>query len=123
VSNGSIVAWNVVDKNGAPAFEPGWVSRDLISPLPPIVVNGVVFAASSGEFRTSDASMPATERAGKSKPAVLYALDGRSGKELWNSGDTITSFVHSGGLAAGGTRVYVSTYDGVQYAFGFPIEH
>jgi hypothetical protein len=123
VSNGSIVAWKVVDKNGAPAFEPGWVSRDLISPLPPIVVNGVVFAASSGEFRTSDASMPATERAGKSKPAVLYALDGRSGKELWNSGDTITSFVHSGGLAAGGTRVYVSTYDGVQYAFGFPIEH
>jgi hypothetical protein len=123
VSNGSIVAWKVVEKNGSPEFEPGWISRDLTAALPPIVVNGVVFALSSGEFATNDANMPAAERASKSKPAVLYALDGRSGKELWNSASTITSFVHSGGLAAGGTRVYVSDYSGVQYAFGFPIEH
>jgi outer membrane protein assembly factor BamB len=53
----------------------------------------------------------------------LYALDASTGKELWNSGDTITSFVHSGGLSAGGSRVYVSDYEGTQYAFGFPIEH
>ena len=54
---------------------------------------------------------------------MLYALDAQTGKELWNSGKTITSFVHSGGLAAGGGRVYVGAYDGTQYAFGFPIEH
>ena len=40
-----------------------------------------------------------------------------------NSGSTITSFVHSGGLAAGGGRVYVGGHDGTQYAFGFPMEH
>jgi hypothetical protein len=123
VKNGAIVAWKVVDKNGKPSLEPGWVSRDLISPLSPIVVNGVIFALSSGEFRTNDRAISAAERARRSSNAVLYALDGLSGKELWNSGDTITSFVHSGGLAAGGARVYLATYEGTQYAFGFPIEH
>ena len=91
-----------------PKFERGWTSRDLVSPLPPLVVNSVVFALSGGA---------------KSKPAVLYALDGRSGQEFWNSGNTIHSYVNNGGLAGGGTRVYVSTHDGMQYAFGFPIEH
>ena len=56
-------------------------------------------------------------------PPAQSALDGASGKELWSSGTTITSFVTTGGLAAGGSRVYVSGYDGTQYAFGFPIEH
>jgi outer membrane protein assembly factor BamB len=54
---------------------------------------------------------------------VLYALDSLNGRELWNSGTTITSFAHSGGLSAGGSRVFIGTYDGMQYAFGFPIEH
>src|SRR5262249_5393435 len=113
----------VVDDNGSPALQPGWVSRDMVSPLPPAIINGVIFALSSGEFRTSDMKITAAQRAQRSSRAILYALDPATGKELWNSGDTITSFVHSGGLAAGGSRVYVSGYDGAQYAFGFPIEH
>jgi hypothetical protein len=123
VKNGAIVAWKVVDKGGVPTLQPGWISRDLTSPLSPVIVNGVVFALSSGEFRPSDSHMPAAERARRSTNAVLYALDAANGKELWNSGTTITSFVHIGSLAAGGSRVYVATYEGTQYAFGFPIEH
>jgi hypothetical protein len=119
VTNGAIVAWKVVDKAGVPTLEPGWVSRDLTSPLPPVVINGVVFALSSGEHRSNDAQTT-IQRSGK---AVLYALDGTTGKELWNSGNTITSFVHSGGLSAGGSRIYVAGFDGTQYAFSFPIEH
>ncbi|MEP7366699.1 MAG: hypothetical protein ABI972_25865 [Acidobacteriota bacterium] len=119
----AVTAWKVVDKDGKPALEQGWVSRELVSPLPPIVVAGVVFALSSGEFRTNDTKMTAAQIAQKSGKAVLYAIDGATGKELWNSGERMTSFVHSGGLAAGGSRVYVATNDGTQYAFGFPIEH
>ena len=122
-SQSAVVAWKVVDKDGAPGFERGWTSRDLVSPLPPLIVNGVVFALSSGEYARGDQGLPPAERIRKSLPAILYALDGRSGKELWSSGNTIEAFVSSGGLAAGGTRVYVSTHDGTQYAFGFPIEH
>jgi outer membrane protein assembly factor BamB len=116
---GSVVAWKVVDRNGSPALEDGWKSRDMAAPLPPIVVNGVIFAAASAEAKGNDAKTIA-QRSGK---AVLYALDGKTGRELWNSGSTITSFVHSGGLSAAGSQVYLSTYDGSFYAFGFPIEH
>ena len=107
---GAIAALKVVEENGAPTLERGWVSRDMVSPLPPAIINGVVFALSGGDARGSS-------------NAVLYALDSGSGKELWNSGSAITSFVRSGGLAAGGSRVYVGAHDGTQYAFGFPTEH
>jgi hypothetical protein len=123
VKNGAIVAFKVVEQNGAPTLQPGWVSRDMISPLTPAIVNGVVFALASGAFRSSDAKLTAAQRVQRSSNAVLHALDAATGKELWNSGSAITSFVHSGGLAAGGGRVYVGGHDGTQYAFSFPMEH
>lgn len=123
IQNGAIFAWKVIDKGGVPALQPAWVSRDLLSPIPPLVINGVVFALSSGEFRSNDGKMTAAQRAQRSGKAVLYALDSTTGKDLWNSASIITSFVHSGGLAAGGSRVYVGAHDGTQYAFGYPIEH
>ena len=123
VTNGAIVAWKLVDQNGSLTLEPGWTSRDMVSPLPPIVVNGVVFAAASGEYRGADASLSSEQRARQSKPAVLYALDGVSGKVLWDSGDTVKSFATGDGLSSGGSAVYLATYDGALYAFGFPIEH
>jgi len=123
VTNGAIAAWKVVDQDGAPALEAGWASRDLTSPLTPLVVNGVVFAVSSGEFRSKDAKLTAAQRAQRSAPAVVYALDGATGKELWNSGKTITSFVHGGGLSGAGGQIYLGAHDGTLYSFGFPIEH
>ena len=123
VTNGATVAWKVVDRNGAPALEPGWASRDMASPITPMVLNGVIFALASGEFRTKDSRMTAAQRAQRSTLAVLYALDGATGKELWNSGKTIGSFVHGGGLSGGSSQIYVGTHDGTLYSFGFPIEH
>ncbi len=107
-SKGAIVSWKLADQGGAPALQPGWVSRDIFAPQTPLVINGVVFAVSAGD---------------RSRPAVLYALDGEGGKEFWNSGKTITSYVHSGGFSASGSQVYLGTNDGTIYAFGFPIEH
>lgn len=122
-TTGSVVAWKVMDQNGSISLERGWTSRDLVSPLPPMIVNGVVFALSSGEFHSNDSNMTAAQRAQRSVPAVLYALDGVTGKELWNSGKTITSFVHNGELSGGSSQIYLGTYDGMLYSFGFPIEH
>jgi hypothetical protein len=109
VTNGAITAWKIVETGGSSTLEPGWVSRDLVSPATPIIVNGVVFALSSGKSKRA--------------PAVLYALDSLSGRVIWSSGSTIHSFVTTGGLAAGGGRVYLGTHDGTQYSFGFPMEH
>jgi len=123
VTNGAIVAYRVVDQSGTPTLQPAWVSRDMMSPAPPTIVNGVVFAISSGEYRSGDTPMTAAQRVQRSKPAVLYALDAATGKELWSSGVTISSFVRGVGASAGDGQVYVVTYDGTIYAFGIPIEH
>jgi outer membrane protein assembly factor BamB len=119
---GGIVAFKVVDQGPGFALEQVWRSEKVHAPLAPIVVNGVVFAASSGEFRTPDPSVPAETRAQKSSPAVLYALDAATGRDLWSSGVTIESFARVG-LAGGGGQVYVVTHDNTLYAFGIPLEH
>jgi outer membrane protein assembly factor BamB len=109
VANGTIAAFKVAE-DGKVSLTPVWTSRDLLSPWPPIVVNGVVFALSAGDSR---ATAPTS--------AVLYALDGRTGKVLWTSAATITAPAGTGGLAASAGQVYVTTRDGVLWAFGMPV--
>ena len=120
--NGRLVAFKLKDEGGKLSLEPAWQSRDLTSPLAPIVVDGMVFAVSSGEYRGGPASLSAAPRAQRSVPAVLYVLDAATGKMMWSSGTKITSFAR-GGLAAGGGQVYLVTYDNQLYAFGIPMEH
>jgi hypothetical protein len=50
--------------------------------------------------------------------AVLYALDGATGDELYSSGELIDSWNHYGGLALSNGQIYVTTYDARVYAFG-----
>jgi outer membrane protein assembly factor BamB len=123
VANGAIVAFEVADENGSISVQPRWISRDMIAPLAPAIVNGVIFALSSGDFHSTEKRVSLKQRLKQSTPAVLYALDGATGNESWNSGSAITSFVHSGGLAVSGSQIYVGSHDGTQYAFGFPVEH
>ena len=61
----NVVAWKIIEKDGALTMEIGWTSRDIAAPLTPMIINGVVFAISSGDR------------------AVLYALDAATGKEKW----------------------------------------
>jgi outer membrane protein assembly factor BamB len=118
----AIAAFKVSDSDGRLLAERAWQSRPLVSPLAPIVVNGVVFVASGGEFQGGSGPASAKERADRSTPAVLYALDGATGREMWASGTTITSFARAG-LSAGGGQVYLVTFDNTLYAFGIPMEH
>jgi hypothetical protein len=122
VTNGSIVAFKLVDQGGQLSLEPAWASRDLTSPAAPLIFNGVAFVLSTGEHRPANATATAAARAKSSVPAVLYALDPTTGKELWTSGKTITSFAR-GGLSAAAGQVYLVTFDNTVYAFGMPMEH
>lgn len=121
--NGSIMAFKVGEKEGRIVLTPGWMSRDMAVPEPPIVINGVVFAVSSGEnVRQLDKSgkiLDSHQRAGSPVDnAVLYALDAETGKELFSSGKTMPSFTHFSGIAAASGRVFVTAYDSTVYAFG-----
>ncbi len=121
VTNGAITAWKVTP-GAKPSLEPVWVSRDMVAPLPPIIVNGVIYAVASGEYLPGDATLSNAERAKRSLPAVLYALDAATGKEIWNSGKSVTAFMHGTGLSSSPGQVYLATSDNTVYTFGMPYE-
>jgi len=103
--SGAIGAFTVGDKGAAKTLERAWTSRNMPLPRTPMIVNGVVFALAAGRAGTN---------------AVLYALDPASGRDLWNSGTTMTSHA-SAGLSAGTGQVYVVTHDNTVWAFGIPL--
>ena len=50
--------------------------------------------------------------------AKVHVLDAQTGKELWNSGDTITNWNHWSGIAVSNGQIYVNSWDGNIYCFG-----
>jgi hypothetical protein len=125
--NGSVVAFKVEEQGGKPVLLPAWVSRDLNSPMPPVISSGVVFALSAGEFtrqtRESGGSFTIEERPKGSTHATLYALDGRTGRELYSSRNVVTTPASLTGLTAANGRFYFGGIDGTVYAFGMYMEH
>ncbi len=122
--DGSIMAFKVEEKDGNPVLTPAWMSRNMAVPEPPVIANGVVFSVSSGEFirqvKENGQLYSAQERIAQTTGnATLYAFDAQTGKELFSSGKTMPSFTHFGAVAVSDGRVFVTTYDGIVYAFGF----
>jgi hypothetical protein len=125
VQNGAVIAFKVEDKNGKPVLTPAWMSRDMDRAEPPIVANGVVYGYGSGE--NTEQAYPdrglfdnSPMRIKNSTHVTLYALDAETGKELYSSGDQITSFAHFAGLSVANGRLYIGTYDSTLYCFGLP---
>ena len=122
----SIAAFKVEEKNGKWQLTPAWLSRDMNRAEPPVIANGIIFTYGNGEdtdqaaFDIGLAYNNAAQRIKGSTHAVLYALDATNGKELYNSGKQITSFVHFGALSVANGRVYLGTYDSNLYSFGLP---
>ena len=123
--HGAIAAFKVEDQGRqASQLTPAWLSRNMPQAEPAVIANGVVFGYGSGEDTTqatADLGLPyntAANRVARSTHAMLYALDARTGEELWSSGDQITSFNHFTSLSVANGRVYIGTYDGKLYCFG-----
>jgi outer membrane protein assembly factor BamB len=81
----------------------------MIAPAPVVIANGIVFALATGDSNNKK----------NSRPAVLYALDSATGKELYSSQSIVRSFSHNGGLALANRRIYFTTHDNAVYCFGF----
>ena len=123
VKNGAIAAFKVEEKDGKLQLVPAWISRDMNRAEPPVVANGVVFAYGNGEdtdqaYADVGLADVAERRIPGSTHAVLYALDARTGKELWSSGDEIKSWNHWSGVSVANGRVYLGTFDSMLYCFG-----
>jgi hypothetical protein len=110
VSTGAVIALKLSTDSPTPSLDAGWVSDNLSAPGTPLIVNGVVFTVATGAPAT------ATEHG---TAAVLYAYDGATGKQLWNSGTAMPTFASPRSFWSAGGQVYVGTQDGTLYAFGF----
>ncbi len=124
--NGSIVALKVSEQGGKPVLTKAWSSRDMVSPAPVVTANGLVFALSSGEAsrNAKENGTPYTvaEKMKMSAHAILYVLDGATGKDLYNSGTIATTFSHGSGVAIANRRIYFTTHDNAVYSLGFLVE-
>jgi outer membrane protein assembly factor BamB len=135
---GGVAAFKVVQQAGKWKLLPAWLSRNINMADETTVANGIVFTFGTGEdirqiaydlpwdqplppVKTyPGASAGSARRIMNSTHATLFALDALTGKELWSSGDQVTSFSHFGGLSVANGRIYLPTYDGTLYCFGVP---
>jgi hypothetical protein len=132
---GSILAFKVVDEpNNGVRLQSAWISPDLNLPDPPVVANGVLFVLATGENpkQTRIASLKhfKSEQEWKNNlltnedgargtfPAVLKALDARTGKLLYQSGEAMKDWVHFSGLAVDNGHVYAVDHSSRLYCFG-----
>jgi outer membrane protein assembly factor BamB len=133
---GGVAAFKLAQQNSEWTLTPAWLSRDMNMAEEVLVAGGVVFTYESGEDTrqqgierafdevappvrtTAKVSAQSARRISSSTHATLYALDAQTGKELWSSGDQITSFNHFSGLTVANGRAYLATYDGSLYCFG-----
>lgn len=123
VKKGAIAAFKMETVGGKVQLTPAWISRDMNQAEPPLIANGLIYAYGSGEntaqaFPDVGLDFRPERRIPLSTHVVLYALDAQTGKELWSSGNQITTFNHWSGLALANGQIYANTYDGHVYCFG-----
>ena len=129
--NGGVAALKLQQRGTRWELTPGWLSRDMDMAENALVANGIVFVYGSGEDTnqtqierawdektTQMAGRGSARRIANSRHATVYALDALTGRELWSSGEQITSWSHFSGLTVSNGRVYIPTFDGNLYCFG-----
>src|SRR6266568_2314832 len=140
VPHGCIMAFRVDLDGGThkPVLVPAWTSPDFNLPDPPVIANGVLFALSTGEnpqqqhvqglvhYKSVEDwkrnLLTTEERGSGTRPAVLFALDAKTGKLLYQSGDSMKSWVHFSGLAVAEGHVFTVDYSSRVYCFGLRSE-
>lgn len=123
VKLGSVMAFKIAaGGDGSPQARPAWISEDIAVPDPVAIAGGVAFVVGTGENTlqviNGDINQLRHNREDlNTGHAILYALDARTGQQLWSSGDVMTSWTHFSGLAVGDGKVFATTHDGAIYAF------
>jgi outer membrane protein assembly factor BamB len=134
-ANGGVAAYTLEEREGRWQLVPQWLSRDMDMAEHALVANGVIFTYGSGEDTTQIApdrafdhpeggqtggllSTGVDRRVPGGRRATLYALDALTGRELWNSGNEIAGWSHYSGLTVANGRAFITTFDGMVYAFG-----
>jgi outer membrane protein assembly factor BamB len=109
--------------NGAPALQPAWLSPDIAVPEPVAITGGVVFVIGTGEntqqvYNHDIHQLVESRESLKAGHVIVHALDAQTGRELWNSGNTIPEWTHFTGTVVADGKIFAVTHGGGVYAFG-----
>ncbi len=126
VSQGSIMAFQVIDNDDKFSLQPAWISGVVEAPDSPAVANGIVFAVGSGEQTLQnpghhiirDRFAAAKVRNTPVGHQILYAFDAQTGQQLYSSQNLLTSWDHFSQPVIAQGKVFVVSYDGHVSAFG-----
>jgi outer membrane protein assembly factor BamB len=121
---GRLLAFKIAESSTQPTLDQVWVSPGIRTPGPAVVANGLLFTLSSGEapsiFKKRGKLLNPEDWERMTSPAVLYAFDAITGKQLYSSGGSIKSYSRNSGLALANGRIYFGTHDNDVYCFGIP---
>jgi hypothetical protein len=128
ITDGSMMAFQVIADGDKISAVPQWISSDLIMPDPPVVANGVLYVVSTGgqafQNMASRGGPRFDHEFGKHFRATpignltLYAYDAETGKQLYSSKKVIADWVHFGEPVVALGKVFLETHDGHVYALG-----
>ncbi len=107
-AHGALVAFRVDDADGKPVLTPAWISEDMVNPTPARIANGIVVALAGGNATTH---------------ARLLVLDAKTGKELFNSKETLPTYTNKSGVAISDAHAFFTDHNNVLYSFGIALEH
>jgi outer membrane protein assembly factor BamB len=127
--DGSVMAYKIVADGDQLSMSPVWRSRNLNIPSPPVVANGVVYVLQTAESSYQTPKGPDGKRLLFDQVAVirttphstmsLFALDARTGKELWFSGKAMGgNMVHFTEPVVALGRLFAVDHAGHVWAFG-----
>ncbi len=123
-SQGSVMAFQVVQDGANPTLQPVWVTGVNQAPDAPVVANGVVYAVGTGEQTIQNPGRPLSLAEGavfRSTPVghqELYALDAETGKILYDSKNVLRDWDHFSEPVVSHGKVFVVSHDAHLYAFG-----
>lgn len=125
ITHGAIVAFKFDASSGRAKLVPAWSSGDMLAPVGPVSIGGLVAGLGSGLptslTNASGKLKTVAEVEKEAKPAKLTIFNLTTGAEVFNSGAAITSYVNTP-LAAANGHIYVTAHDNTLLQFGIPEE-
>jgi outer membrane protein assembly factor BamB len=125
VSEGSVMAFKVVQTGNDFSLAPVWMSGVVQAPDMITIANGVVFTLGTGEQTIQNPKPPIANNLAWSQfrttpvgHEILYAFDAESGKPLYSSRKLLPNWVHFSQPVVSNGKVFVVSYDAHVYAFG-----
>jgi outer membrane protein assembly factor BamB len=125
ISQGSIMAFKVMQSGDDISLAPAWMSGVAQAPDMVTIANGVVFTTGTGEQTIENPTPAIPDNLAWSKyrstpvgHQILYAFNAETGKQLYSSHNTLPNWGHFSQPVVSNGKIFLVSHDAHMYAFG-----